>query len=209
MSVYPVVTQTDHLVTNCFPSLTPVIYCNDGILKVNDILNYFTSSRCPSLTGKPKIFFIQACQGDLFDSGTLVTDSVGSTDSSNTFLIPSYADYLIFYSTYPGYFSFRNAYYGSWFIQDLCTVLKESVHEYDLMTLLTLTSQRIAFNRQSNVPGDKVRHAKKQMPYLVSTLTRLIRFNKQSPLEDILLNEPDKERKTTGAMKLLSPKLTK
>lgn len=97
-----------------------VIYCNDGDLKVNEIINMFTSNRCPTLTGKPKIFFIQACQGkkslswkfsnicsilgESFDSGTLVTDSVETRSDSNSFLIPTFSDLLIYYSTYPGIF---------------------------------------------------------------------------------------------------------
>ena len=32
----------------------------------------FTADRCPSLAGKPKLFFIQACQGNRMDKGVEV-----------------------------------------------------------------------------------------------------------------------------------------
>ena len=214
-----------------------VIYCNDGFIKIDEIVNLFTSNRCPTLTGKPKVFFIQACQGkkipiisifqhtficsilgESFDSGTLVHDSVETKSDSNSFLIPTYSDLLIFYSTYPGivlllfkwlkfkivlfcsgFFAWRNAFYGSWFVQDLCATLKEHAEEHDLVTMCILTSQKIAFGRQSNVPNDKEKHMKKQMPYLVSTLTRLIRFN-----QSVKMDEPDADEKVSKAMKLKS-----
>lgn len=176
-----------------------IIYCNDGFIKIDEIVNLFTSNRCPTLTGKPKVFFIQACQGESFDSGTLVHDSVETKSDSNSFLIPTYSDLLIFYSTYPGFFAWRNAFYGSWFVQDLCATLKEHAEEHDLVTMCTLTSQKIAFGRQSNVPNDKEKHMKKQMPYLVSTLTRLIRFN-----QSVKMDEPDADETVSRAMKLKS-----
>lgn len=102
-----------------------------------------------------------------------------------------------------GFFAWRNAFYGSWFIQDLCTTLKDHSGEHDLVTMMTITSQKIAFGRQSNVPNDKEKHMKKQMPYLVSTLTRLIRFNQTDRID-----EPDATEKVSKAMKLKSTKLS-
>ena len=102
--------------------------------------------------------------------------------SSTVHILVLFACKLIYFFNYfffvIGYYSFRNASHGSWFIQELCTVLEENLHKgYDLFILLTLTCQRIAFIRTSNVPNDRSKHKKKQMPYLVSTLTRLVRFD--------------------------------
>ena len=33
-------------------------------LEINEIQSYFYASNCPSLAGKPKMFIIQACQGN-------------------------------------------------------------------------------------------------------------------------------------------------
>ncbi|KAI2811413.1 Caspase-7 [Blomia tropicalis] len=156
------------------------ISCKDQWISIESIRNRFKSDRCPSLAGKPKLFFIQACRGTLFDSGTLVHDSLSSSlirNDSRTFLIPTNADFLLFFSTYEGYYSFRNPSSGSWFIQDLCQVLKEYRNQYDLMTMCTIVCQRIAFERQSK-STDKFRNRKKQMPCIMSTLTRLVLISK-------------------------------
>lgn len=40
------------------------IYGTDGKpIPIEQIVNYFNGSNCPSLRGKPKLFFIQACGG--------------------------------------------------------------------------------------------------------------------------------------------------
>ncbi|KAL5018849.1 hypothetical protein ScPMuIL_004571 [Solemya velum] len=48
------------------------IVTNDGEIKTSDVLTYFRDDQCPSLKGKPKLFFIQACRsgkGNIMDSG--------------------------------------------------------------------------------------------------------------------------------------------
>jgi len=34
-----------------------------GAIDISDITSLFNASNCPGLAGKPKLFFIQACQG--------------------------------------------------------------------------------------------------------------------------------------------------
>ena len=51
-----------------------VVLGRDGkLVAISDITMMFTPDLCPSLTGKPKVFFIQACQGDT-SSGWLTPD---------------------------------------------------------------------------------------------------------------------------------------
>lgn len=54
--------------------------------------------------GKPKMFFLQACQGDKLDGGVNLTASRTETDGEihNTYKIPVQADFLIVYSTVKG-----------------------------------------------------------------------------------------------------------
>lgn len=75
-----------------------------------------------------------------------------------------------------GFFSWRNTTKGSWFIQALCAELEESSFTYDLLTILTFVCRRVATEFESNVPGDYVMHAQKQIPCITSMLTRLVKF---------------------------------
>lgn len=53
-----VLLQTSHIQ---FPG---GVYGTDGKpIPIEKIVNYFDGSNCPSLRGKPKLFFIQACGG--------------------------------------------------------------------------------------------------------------------------------------------------
>ena len=84
----------------------------NGILKSSDqaykperLWSYFTAKQCPSLAGKPKLFFIQACQGTRLDRGVTLmeADSVTENDAAvSSYKIPNHADFLIAFSTIPG-----------------------------------------------------------------------------------------------------------
>lgn len=38
-------------------------YENGGAIDIREITTLFSTKNCPGLAGKPKLFFIQACQG--------------------------------------------------------------------------------------------------------------------------------------------------
>lgn len=79
-----------------------IIYARDAPYKPEDKLwGRFTGDKCITLAGKPKLFFIQACQGDRLDGGVQLTTQVDS-GSSSSYKIPIHADFLIAYSTIPG-----------------------------------------------------------------------------------------------------------
>ncbi|TGZ52875.1 Caspase-1 [Temnothorax longispinosus] len=44
-----------------------LLYAHDTAYKADSLWHYFTADKCQSLAGKPKLFFIQACQGDKLD----------------------------------------------------------------------------------------------------------------------------------------------
>lgn len=80
-----------------------LLYAHDTSYKSDSIWGHFTADKCPTLAGKPKLFFIQACQGDRLDSGVTMKDRT-ETDGQPTssFRIPTHADFLVAYSTIPG-----------------------------------------------------------------------------------------------------------
>lgn len=60
------------------------IYARDTYYTLDDLTELFTADRCSSLAGKPKLFFIQACQGEQFDESVIVPGSrIISSSSSN------------------------------------------------------------------------------------------------------------------------------
>lgn len=154
------------------------IYAKDTHYKLESIWSHFTASRCPTLAGKPKLFFIQACQGDRLDGGVTLnrTETDSSDNASMAYKIPVHADFLIAYSTIPGYYSWRNTTKGSWFMQCLCQELEQNGKRYDILTLLTFVCQRVAIDFESNTPDNPIMHQQKQIPCITTMLTRILRF---------------------------------
>jgi len=114
------------------------VYGNDGKeLTFNSITEIF--DHCKALIGKPKIYIMQACQGN--------EDVVPVSRDQKPLPRPTYirartnqrppmkSDQMLFVATPPGYVSYRVCEYGSWFIQDLCTVFKEHANKSSILTL--------------------------------------------------------------------------
>lgn len=159
-----------------------ILYAMDQTYPVDLLWENFLGDKCPTLIGKPKLFFIQACRGEQVDPGvTFSRDSVdsGSSRDQVNFTIPKTADLLVMYSTYEGHYAWRNPDFGSWFIQAICMELTENGKDRDLLTLLTGVSRRVAYNFKSNVPGDVSLDAMKQMPCIVSMLTKILYFDEK------------------------------
>ncbi|KAM7360114.1 death related ICE-like caspase [Cochliomyia hominivorax] len=155
------------------------IYAKDTQYKLDSIWSYFTAQHCRSLAGKPKLFFIQACQGDRLDPGITMKRMITQTDgdSSMSYKIPVHADFLIAYSTIPGFYSWRNTTRGSWFMQSLCAELAANGKRYDILTLLTFVCQRVAVDFESCTPDTPEMHQQKQIPCVTTMLTRILRFH--------------------------------
>uniref|UniRef100_L7LY79 Putative caspase apoptotic cysteine protease n=1 Tax=Rhipicephalus pulchellus TaxID=72859 RepID=L7LY79_RHIPC len=153
-----------------------ILYATDGKFPVSAVMEPFHDDVCPSLLGKPKLFFIQACRGDRLDSGTkAVLDTADS--STGAFCIPTHADILVAYSTVPGFYAWRNKLHGTWFIQALCQMLQHQAHFAHLLSMLTVVCRRVALDYESyTLPRHPERHGKKQVPFITSTLTRLVYF---------------------------------
>ncbi|ODN05844.1 Caspase-1 [Orchesella cincta] len=152
------------------------IYCSDSDYKPEMLWDAFTADVCPTLAGKPKIFWIQACRGDQLDAGTKLrsrtqTDSLPQKDSMN-YVVPNRADFLIVYSTVEGYYSWRNTIEGSWFVQSLTKVISNYKNKKDLLSMMTIVCREVALNFESNVPNNSSFDQKKQIPMINSTLIR-------------------------------------
>lgn len=158
------------------------LHAHDRKYNAEIIWSSFTSSNCPSLEGKPKLFFIQACRGDQTDEGIKLQQQHQRSETDGhpnvVFRIPTHRDFLIAYSTVPGFYSWRNLKKGSWFVQALCSELDVYGDRLDLLTILTFVCQRVAIDFESYSPEHMRFHQKKQMPAVTTMLTRLIRFTR-------------------------------
>ncbi|XP_066506047.1 caspase-3b [Hoplias malabaricus] len=148
-----------------------VIFGTDASMELKDLTKLFQGNKCPSLAGKPKLFFIQACRGAELDPG-IETDSGGG----DKYKIPIEADFLYAYSTAPGYYSWRNTVNGSWFISSLCEMLDKYSTELEIMQIMTRVNRKVAleFESSSSLPGF---NAMKQIPCIQSLLTRELYFH--------------------------------
>ncbi|KAM6236425.1 caspase-9 isoform 4-T4 [Spheniscus humboldti] len=153
------------------------IYGTDGKpIPIEKIVNYFNGSNCPSLRGKPKLFFIQACGGEQRDRGFVVdcdspSDEApgGSLESDATPFqtplgnvdeldavasLPTPSDILVSYSTFPGFVSWREASSGSWYVETLDSVLEQYAHSEDLLNMLLRVANAVsAKGRYKQIPG--------------------------------------------------------
>lgn len=152
------------------------IFAADYPFRVDhDVLGQLTADKCPRLVGRPKLLFVQACQGQATDQGVNVTDRRRrhtSQDNTATYKIPNYADFLIFQASFWDHFSFRSSETGSWFIQALCDKIDRSHPSDPLFDVLLEVSAQVALNKESNVPGRPNLDKKKQVPLLYSTMLR-------------------------------------
>lgn len=92
--------------------------------------------------GKPKILLVQACQGNAPQKS--ITKEIEEEEvefdgpcQSNIVSGSQFADFLIFWSTIEGFASIRHVEKGTWFIQELASMIKNmhiSTHLVDICT---------------------------------------------------------------------------
>uniref|UniRef100_A0A8C5A4K1 Uncharacterized protein n=1 Tax=Gadus morhua TaxID=8049 RepID=A0A8C5A4K1_GADMO len=109
-------------------------------LPISDITWAFNKEHCPALLGKPKVFFIQACQGHRLQTGLVMDDHPLECDAIDlgrpkvedglrVVSIPGEADILVAVATVEKFQAVRHRENGSWFIQSLCEQLREGLQQ--------------------------------------------------------------------------------
>ncbi|NWR65642.1 CASP8 protein, partial [Bucorvus abyssinicus] len=155
-----------------------IIYGVDGQeVPIQELTTSFTAQNCHSLAGKPKVFFVQACQGDACQKGVTIETDSGEQDSSvetdarfQLDCIPAEADFLLGMATLQDYVSYRSPRQGTWYIQALCQHLEYSCPRgEDILTILTAVNQEVS--RKTCKPN-----AEKQMPQPSFTLRKKLIF---------------------------------
>ncbi|XP_033087864.1 caspase-10 isoform X1 [Trachypithecus francoisi] len=150
------------------------VYSSDeALIPIREITSHFTALQCPGLAEKPKLFFIQACQGEKIQPSKSIEADALNPEQAPTSLqdsIPVEADFLLGLATVPGYVSFRHVEEGSWYIQSLCDHLKVLVpRQEDILSILTAVNDDVS--RRVDKQGTK-----KQMPQPAFTLRKKLVF---------------------------------
>ncbi|KAE8630548.1 hypothetical protein XENTR_v10000869 [Xenopus tropicalis] len=155
------------------------IYSYDSLIDIQELTNSFKGDKCESLVGKPKIFIFQACRGEKHDNPVLPTDETDSVtltnitevDAASLYTLPAGADFIMCYSVAEGYYSHRETVNGSWYIQDLCEVLKAHAASLEFTEILTLVNRKVS-QRSVEFCNDPKAIGKKQIPCFSSMLTK-------------------------------------
>ncbi|XP_068606695.1 caspase-6-like isoform X2 [Brachionichthys hirsutus] len=158
------------------------VYTYDGKIKIQDITALFKGDKCRGLVGKPKIFVLQACRGDKHDDPVTHCDAVDAikteevvVDASAIHTLPAGADFIMCYSVAEGYYSHRDTFNGSWYIQDLCELLVKYGTSLEFTELLTLVNRKVSM-RSVLRSSDSNSIGKKQVPCFASMLTKKLYF---------------------------------
>lgn len=137
---------------------------NGRTIGIDDLMSEFNIERCPSLANKPKLFLVQACRGPAEDRFLCPTDKsqdiVDFTVSDSTLsrsICPQESDFLLAFSTVPGYVSYRRPNFGSFFMQGIADVFEKDHDKDHVLDML------MKVNRQ-------VSAASNQVPAIHSTL---------------------------------------
>ncbi|XP_016419270.1 caspase-2-like isoform X1 [Sinocyclocheilus rhinocerous] len=184
------------------------VYGTDGqLLELDWVFEVFDNTRCPLLQNKPKMFFIQACRGEEMDSGVDQLDGQERTQSPGCeqrdagregerddkereekdrerlrVKLPQRSDMICGFATLKGFSTaaMRNTKKGSWFIQELNSVIRQRANDTHLADILVQVNSRIK-SREGYAPGS-AHHRCKEMSEFTSSLCKdLYLFPKYYP----------------------------
>ncbi|XP_023193365.1 caspase-8-like isoform X2 [Xiphophorus maculatus] len=153
------------------------VYGVDGkLVEIKLLIECIDGENCPSLIEKPKMLFIQACQGckeqypvqpdGIEDETTRIFADAKIADLRS----PVIADLLVGMSTVPDHASFRDKFCGTWYIQSLCKNLIKCVpRRVDLVSILT----KVNFDVSGMTDFSRRR---KQMPQPAFSLRKRVVF---------------------------------
>lgn len=170
------VSSNDHSAYDCFLLIilshgdNGCVFGVDGFsVDISTIQQKFVAQNCTSLADKPKIFIIQACQGtkampsvapdsDIYHDGPQPENLINKS-------VPNKADFLVAYSTVPGFLSYRSRMSGTYFVKEIVEIFKKNYERQDLLSMMIMVNHEVG----------KYEH--KQVPMPVPTLRKKVFFH--------------------------------
>lgn len=178
------VSLEDHSNYDCFVCcilshgvLQNIYGTNGRLVRIAELTGIFRSRKCTGLAGKPKLFFIQACQGREKQMGIdIEMDSdIESDNGRNSEMIPDEADFVLGCATVPGYVSYRSRSQGSWFVNKLVEMLDKFAYRYDLLSILVKVNEEVG-RANARLEGGVF----KQIPAPLVTLRKKVFFGERT-----------------------------
>ncbi|XP_034332982.2 caspase-3 isoform X2 [Magallana gigas] len=123
-------------------------------IKVHEITGLFTGSRCVSLSGKPKCFFIQGCCGDHFNIKD-VLNGPRNIPREHSY-IPLTCDFLIAYSMVRNCTEYPARQSESLLYKTLLRYIRKYSHRYDLTSIMVRVKKALAKLQESTIGVDSV-----------------------------------------------------
>lgn len=134
------------------------VYGTDSVMvNLDDLAKKVDANNCPSLGGKPKLFFLQACRGkmkedairvatdaaDILPQKRVATDSGVRIATDSDVEIPVMADFFFGHATPLGFVAWRDLDNGSWYVAELCKALCEMSTYASLADMMTRVNYEV------------------------------------------------------------------
>lgn len=155
------------------------IYTSDERMEYKKVWEAFNTRSCPSLANKPKIFILQACHKKIEQPAAFLPlknlPLLAPTEPfvREQYFLPMYSDFILMFSTIPGFCSFRHPTEGSLYIQSLCEAFLK-YNELDIHGMAAYTSRQVCYKY-----GNYYEHY--QQPNTRQSLCRNIWFKRDPP----------------------------
>ncbi|XP_064458423.1 caspase-7-like [Ornithodoros turicata] len=146
-----------------------IVGSDEKEVSLDSILREFSAANCEKLKGKPKLFFVQACQ-----------NTGREADMCWNYDIKLPAHFFVGFAAPPGYVSYRDPTEGSPYITAIDKVfrscLETTCSSVDLTKVMTQVGKEVALNFRAEEDGEE----SVQMPCYVSSLVGKVSLSKST-----------------------------